>query len=554
MTNSIVTAVSGLGIFLFAVFYLEEGLRELAGRSFKKFIRSFTDTLPKSIFTGFAATAILQSSSLVSLIVLSFVGAGFMSLKSAIGVIFGANIGTTVTAWLVALFGFKIDIASFALPMAGAGGFLLIFFSDKRKTAAFAKVLIGLGVLFLGLGFMKESMQTLAENIDLKDYIHYGNYIFLLIGFVVTALIQSSSATTAIALTALYSGIITFEMAASLVIGANVGTTVTALLGSIGGTADKKRVAAAHFIFNAVTGIIAYAILGKMGYFILEVLGLKNDLVIALALFHTIFNVLGVLVFAPFASLLAVMLGKMFTKRESPVTKYIDKVPPDIPEAALEALKNESLHLFKNVLEFGLFLLNIRPADVLIHKKHTKEVLESNRNILDIDYYKLYKNLKKLEIKIFSYANMVKAKELASDEVEKLNKIVLAVEKTMLAAKTLKDIKYDIDEFAMSLNEYEYEVYIQFRKRIIRLFRNFIRVLEGEAEKEYKIRKIYQSIARDNETTLHTIAQNIKLYSLSETDAATILNANRAIYLSSKALIEAAEQLFMSISAKEIEE
>jgi len=545
MFENIILAFSGLGLFLYAMILLEEAMKEVAGRSFKRILQEFTGNLTKAILVGTITTAVVQSSSIVSLIVLSLVGAGLMNLKSGIGVIFGANIGTTFTAWLVALVGFKLNIENFALPLAGLGGFLLLFFKEQKKVAAFAKLFLALGLLFLGLNFMKESMDIFAKDFNLKEYAHYGILVMVAVGFVITAIIQSSSASTAIFLTALHSNIITFEMAAALTIGANVGTTVTAILGAIGGTPDKKRIAAAHFIFNVATGLLALAILSLMDRFILDYLGLRDDLTTGLALFHTLFNVMGVILFAPFIPMLANFLNKFFTKTQTPLAKYIVKVPTDIPEVAIEAMKKESMHLFMNVLEFGLFVINTRPKDVLVDKLKTKVVLEKNSDILNINYMKLYKNLKRLEILIISYANDIKSKELKVDEVKAINDIVYSVERLIFAAKTLKDIKEDIDRFAATLNENEFAMYQHFRKSIVRLFKNFARVVEGEEERAEKIEHIYHEILEDNEEALASIATWIKKYDLDEETASTVLNVNRAIYLSSKNLLESANRLFL---------
>lgn len=545
MFENIVLALSGLGLFLYAMILLEEAMKEATGRTFKRVLQESTGTVLKAIIVGTVTTAIVQSSSIVSLIVLSLVGAGLINLKSGIGVIFGANIGTTFTAWLVALLGFKLNIESFALPMAGLGGFLMLFFQEQKKIASFAKLLIALGILFLGLNFMKESMDIFAKEFDLKEYARYGILAMVAVGFMITAIIQSSSAATAIFLTALHSNIITFEMAAALTIGANIGTTVTAILGAIGGTPDKKRIAAAHFIFNVATGIVALPILSLMDRFILDFMGLRDDLTTGLALFHTLFNVMGVIIFAPFIPFLANFLNRFFSKTKTPIAKYIVKVPTDIPDVAIEAMRQEATHLFMNVLEFGLFIFNVRPKDVLVDKLKTKEVLQKNCDILDINYIRLYKNLKKLEIMIISYANEIKSKELKEDEVKAVNDIVYAVERMIFAAKTLKDIKEDIDEFASSINENEFKMYQHFRKRVVKLFKNLVRVIEGEEERAQKIVDIYHQILNDNEEALSSIAVWIKEYDLDEETASTVLNVNRAIYLASKNLLESADRLFL---------
>jgi phosphate:Na+ symporter len=242
--------LAGLGIFLFGMFLLEESVRALSGRAFTRIIRVYTDGRLRSIASGSLVTALLQSSSAVSLVVLAFVGAGVMSMPNAIGVIMGSNIGTTFTAWIVAVLGFKIKIENFALPFIGIGAIGLIFFRSSSKLSHISRLLIGFGFLFLGLDYMKGAVENFAQNFDLCHLPNYGLLFYVLVGTLLTALMHSSAATIAIVLTALNSQLITFDVGIAVVIGANVGTTITILLGSIGGVPAKKRVAFSHLIFN----------------------------------------------------------------------------------------------------------------------------------------------------------------------------------------------------------------------------------------------------------------------------------------------------------------
>lgn len=248
--------LAGLGIFLFGMFLLEESVRNLAGRSFKRFIRKYTTGRFKSVLSGGLITALLQSSSAVSLMVLTFVGAGIMSMRNAIGVILGSNAGTTTTAWIVALLGFSLEIESLALPMIGIGGLGTIFLGSSDRYSNISKLLVGFGFLFMGLDFMKVSVEHFTDDFAMDAFTGYGILLYLLVGIVLTAIMQSSSATIAIVLTGLNAGILDFESAAAVVVGANIGTTVTVLIGSIGGNQIKKRVAASHLVFNVVTAVV----------------------------------------------------------------------------------------------------------------------------------------------------------------------------------------------------------------------------------------------------------------------------------------------------------
>uniref|UniRef100_UPI0035681080 Na/Pi cotransporter family protein n=1 Tax=Sulfurovum sp. TaxID=1969726 RepID=UPI0035681080 len=211
MTYILVQALSGLGMFLFGMLYMELALKESAGLRFKSWVKNSTSSTGKSLMTGTMATALLQSSSVVTLMTLSFVSASMITLHSGIAVIFGANVGTTVTSWIVATLGFKVSIEAFALPMIGAGGIVLIFDPPYKRVITIAKVFVGFGLLFLGLEFMKTSIESLTNAIDLAKFVNFPLITFIGIGFILTAIIQSSSAATAIVLSALYVNILSFE-------------------------------------------------------------------------------------------------------------------------------------------------------------------------------------------------------------------------------------------------------------------------------------------------------------------------------------------------------
>ncbi|MCU0359041.1 MAG: Na/Pi symporter, partial [Cyclobacteriaceae bacterium] len=243
--------LAGIGIFLFGMFELEESLKNLSGGTFRRLIRKFTENWFRSVLSGIISTAVLQSSTAVSLMVLAFAGAGIMGMENAIGVIIGSNLGTTLSSWIVATLGFKLKIEILAMPFIGLGGLGLIFFGKSTRATNISKFMVGFGFLFLGLDYMKTSIEGLATAYDLTSLRHLPAISFILIGFLLTAIIQSSSASMAIILSALNSSVITFPLAAYMVIGTNLGTTLTVLIGSLGSQTIKKRVAISHLLFNA---------------------------------------------------------------------------------------------------------------------------------------------------------------------------------------------------------------------------------------------------------------------------------------------------------------
>ena len=394
--------LAGLGIFLFGMVLIEESVRALSGRTFRRIIRQYTDGRLKSIGSGALVTALLQSSSAVSLMVLAFVGAGVMSMENAIGVIMGSNIGTTLTAWIVAVLGFKIKIESFALPFIGIGAIGLILFKGSSKPALISRLCIGFGFLFLGLDYMKGSIENFTQKIDLNRFPDYGLLFYALIGTLITAVMQASAATIAIVLTALNSQLITFDIGVAMVIGANVGTTITVLLGAIGGVQAKKRVALSHLIFNVITALAAIACLPLLIWIINIFLDVQSHGLTALALFHTLFNIFGVLLFFPFVGIFSRMLIKIFPDHKPVLSVYIDITPSEVIEAATDALRKEIFHLLQESQLYNLRLLKIdenlvfdgdTPFETNRKKKFTLEDLYENIKLLHSEIFTYYSNI-----------------------------------------------------------------------------------------------------------------------------------------------------------------
>lgn len=334
----------GLGLFILAIEMMTDGLKQAAGSGLKVLLSSWSSHPVKGILSGTVMTAVVQSSSAVTVAALGFANAGILSMRQAIGIIYGANIGTTVTGWLVALIGFKFSIQAFALPMI-AMGVLLKLTKPSQRASAFGVALVGFGLFFVGIDFLKEAFSSVVEAFDLTrikaDGIN-GIFLFLLIGTVMTILTQSSSASIALIITAASTDVVGLYAAGAMVIGANIGTTTTALLASVGATANAMRVATAQVIFNLSTGVVALVLLPVI-FFAIEKLsvaaGLNTDIAFTLALFHTAFNVAGVVLFYPITGRLADFLEQRFRSREQIPFRphYIDKNVADTPDLAVNA-------------------------------------------------------------------------------------------------------------------------------------------------------------------------------------------------------------------------
>lgn len=336
----------GVGLFLLGMGLMTDGLRLAAGAALERILAQSTRTRLRGLASGMLVTAVVQSSSAVTVAAIGFVNAGLLHFRQAVWVLFGANVGTTMTGWLVALVGLQFKIEALALPLIGLG-MLLRLSGQGRRHGATGMALAGFGVLFLGIDMLKETFSGLSDHVQLPDGSGFGEVLSLVgMGIVLTVLMQSSSAALAVALTAAQGGLLTAQGAAAVVIGANIGTTVTALMAALGATSNAKRAAAAHIAFNLLTGVVALLLLPWLIGFLTvlrEWLALDAAPAAKLALFHTVFNVLGVLLIWPLTRPLTQFLEARFKSADEDEAKprYIDQTVLAVPALALDALARE---------------------------------------------------------------------------------------------------------------------------------------------------------------------------------------------------------------------
>ena len=351
------TILGGLGLFLLAIGMMTDGLKLAAGPSLRTLLSEWSKTPLRGIFSGYFMTAVVQSSSAVTVASLGFVNAGLISMRQALGIIYGSNVGTTMTGWLVALIGLKLNIQAFALPMIGIG-MLIKLVKPTDRIASFGLALVGFGLFFVGIDILKEAFEGIFKAFDISKFTAdgiSGVITFLLIGLVMTILTQSSSAAIALTITAASSGMVGLYAAGAMVIGANIGTTSTAIIATIGATSNAKRVAAAQVIFNVATALVALIILPILFYLIEEITALMNfqaDPAISLALFHTVFNILGVLLIYPQNDRLATFLENRFHGWEEQAShpRYLDKTIAQTPDLAVNAIILEPRSISNKIL------------------------------------------------------------------------------------------------------------------------------------------------------------------------------------------------------------
>ncbi|MEX1193319.1 MAG: Na/Pi symporter [Brumimicrobium sp.] len=455
--------VAGLGIFLLGISQMEGGLKNLAGKSFRHFIRTQTQNPIKAILVGVFITAILQSSSVVSLMVLAFVGAGIIPLRNAIAIILGTNIGTTITGWIVASIGFKFPIDTFALPFLGIGGILITFLSSRVFFSEIGRLLVGFGALFLGLDLMKTAIDVASIETSFLGDLNVLPQLFFPIGVIMTAVIQSSSATMAITLSALYAGVIPIEVAAAIVIGSDLGTTTTVLLGGLKGNHVKRQVAYGHVGFNVIAGTVALFLLYPLLYFVQDILTVEDPL-FQLVVFHSSFNLLGVLIVLPFLGKFTRQMERMVKPKKETLSPLLSTVPTEITEGAIEAIRQEGQDLLERVKTFRYeaFKVDQRGITETMFAKRSSSLLEQ------------YRKIQLKEGEIISYFLKVQRQEIGEENSMKLQQYISAIKNMTLAAKSIKSVMHTIK----TLKEGEATQEIALKENIQRQFTLFYESLE----------------------------------------------------------------------------
>jgi phosphate:Na+ symporter len=387
---------AGVAIFLFGMLSLEEGFRAFTGGALDRLLKRATSSTARSVLFGVVSTSVMQSSSLVSVITISFLSAGLLTLAAGIGIIFGANLGTTTGAWLIAGFGLKVNIAAYAMPLLVFG--VILIFQSSKALKGIGYIFAGLGFLFLGIHYMKEGFETFKETINLAEYAvagYPGVLLFTAIGIFATVVMQSSHATLVLIITALAAGQITYENALALAIGANVGTTITAILGAMSANEGGKRLALAHLVFNAVTGAIAIVFIYQLVYVVNEasaMVGIAgDDYTLKLAVFHSIFNLLGIVVMLPLLNRLVVWLEKVIPEKKPEVDQpiYLSESSAEFPGTAVQAVRLETERVYQAALRIVIDGLGMNKAQVF-SDADLKPALAAQKRIHEFDVDAMY--------------------------------------------------------------------------------------------------------------------------------------------------------------------
>lgn len=486
-----------LGLFLYGMKVMSDALMILAGNRMRKILATTTSNRFFALLTGLFITAAIQSSSATTLMVVSFANASLLTLTEAIGVIMGANIGTTVTAWLIAILGFKINMSAVALPMVAAGFLLTVAKNEAHRQWGY--FIIGFALLFIGLQFLQDSVPNIANNPQALSFLAQytsGGYLsvllFIAIGAVLTLIVQSSSAAMALTLLMSYEGWIPFDIAAAMVVGQNIGTTITANLAAMVGNYQAKRAARAHLIFNLIGAgwifIFFYPYITAVANIIVHAGGASPFIShaaapIALSLFHTSFNILNAALligFLGFIANLAIRMVPAVEEKKVEIDQPLFLTEPSMKyiETGIKALTDESVRLLQNAA-YKVFAhgLGVHRAD-LESEQDMLKFLDIAPKTVRIDIDLVYATqIKIIYSRILKYATQLQKQTKPSHEqIETIRNILVADRMLVQVVKQMKPLQENLERYMASDNETLRKEYNVLRRRILKVVREIKKI------------------------------------------------------------------------------
>jgi len=541
---------AGVAIFLFGMLALEDGFKLFSGGFLERVLARATSSLPRSLAFGIVSTTIMQSSSLVSVITISFLSAGLISLVAGVGIVFGANIGTTTGAWLVAGIGLKVKISAYAMPML-ALGIILVFQREKYLRGA-GYALTGLGFLFLGIHHMKLGFESFKDQFDLARLAMTGALgliVYTLVGTAATVVMQSSHASMVLIITALAAGQVSYENALALAIGANIGTTITAILGSLTSDFQGKRLALAHLIFNVVTAAVAIIFIGELRDgvdWVSAQVGIGNqDYALKLAVFHTIFNSLGVLIMV---ALLRPLIQFLYFAIPEPILdiskpKYLSEAADEFPATIEVALRKELKHLYKNAEELIVHGLNLHRHQIF-SADDLPATVASSRSPVEFDLDARYEQrVKTLYAAIVEFATRSAVKDLPQETIERINGLRDAAGHIVRAVKAVKHMRRNATRYTSGGEGVATDLYNQLRTAMAQTLVEIDMLEDGDDDKsKLWLDEQRVQIESDRRNLTNKVAQLINDDDLDGTIASSILNDSGYAYEAMRGLVDAARE------------
>lgn len=550
---------AGIAILLFGMIMLEDGFNAFVQGPMERMLKKMSQSVSRSFGFGFITTAILQSSGLISVVAISFLSAGLISLKSGIAVAFGANLGTTSTAWLVSTLGFKLDISSFAFPILAFGILFVLQKSSAVKGAGFA--MAGLGFFFLGIDFMQTGFETYQDKFDLSSITYdglFGVFVFAFIGIILTIIFQSGSAVIVLVLTMLQSSQLDYFNALALVVGANIGNVATMILGALNANTNGKRLAGAQVIFKLTAGIVSLLLIFQLADFIDFVskhVGVdEENYAIKLSIFHTLFNLIGCVLMMPVLYYVIKFLKRIIPDKsednmEIAKAKFLNKSILKYPQTTIRALLDESRYLFEEttltIVAKGLFI----DPKAIRSEVDIEEIIDDEDSEYDIDVEEMYYT----KVKII-YGKIIKYATLSESEFALTPKILSAFARVkdasrnqVLIIKNIRGLHKNVKMYINSDNEYIEEEYEKLRKFVAHTLRQ-IHILQKNPESVstmMRIDEIKETAATRDLLLSGRFEYLIREHKISSVMASSLANDSTNVNEIVLKLIESAELLYI---------
>jgi len=547
---------AGVAIFLFGMLMLEDGFKLFSGGFLERLLARATGSTLKSLGFGVLTTTIMQSSSLVSVITISFLSAGLISLAAGVGIIFGANIGTTTGAWLVAGFGLKVKISAYALPMLAVS--IVLVFQKSKFLRGIGFVLAGLGFLFLGIHYMKEGFEAFKDQFDLTRFAMTGLaglVVYTLVGAAATVVMQSSHATMVLIITALAAGQISYDNALALAIGANIGTTITAIIGAMTANFQGRRLALAHLVFNLVTAGVALALISPLREavdWISAGVGIApDDFALKLAVFHTIFNTMGVAIMLPLMRRLIAFLERTIAEDLPDVSrpKYISDAIEGFPAAVEIALRKEVGHLHENAIELITHGLNLHRHD-LYEAPDIERYVAQARRPFDMDIDQAYEQrIKVLYGAIVEFVTRVSTGRMPADTIEYMHKLREAAERMVWAVKEVKHMRGNTSHYTSEDHGVVTDAYNTLRTEIARIVVEYhkMSLVDPDARSSLWLEEERARVKRDKRATSNLVEDLMRDGGMSAHAGTSFTNDASYAYRAMKDMLEAARIFFAEV-------
>lgn len=549
--------LAGTWILLFGMSIFEDAIRFLGGSRLKSIIKRYTDTWWKSIFTWFWTTSLLQSSTLLSLLILAFAWAGVLALKSSIGLIFWANIGSPVLPLLVALIGFgEFKISAIALPLIAVGWIMLVFVNSERRQQV-SKLLVGFGLLFLGLDFMQEAVAEVQSQLNLETYKDLSLWGFGLLGLIATVVIRSSGAIWIMTLAALSGGIIWFPASIAIGMGTNIGTTFTAVISAFGGSRIKRQIATSHVLFNVLSWIIGVIFFWQYIRLTNVFFGLENNPIMGNAVLMVIFNASTVILFGfflvPFTRLVELIVpAKKDKVQELKVLQATvggwHRHDAWFATAKLYALHEDCKLLIDDTATYNAYLFGWEMHEIHAAKKEKRSDIEAVRR--DKNKHKeMYMEVKRISDIMLENLLPLKQEKLPRD----MRKISEHVEKTIYgtlkSVKATKNIYRDIQNIKESESKVLQEIYDTFHKQTKEFYLHVAHITDREYNEQnfQELKEALKKIEVYHRGFIEMVTKLVnKKVDLEEIDIPSLINVDHYVYQSAKNMVKALQNTYLT--------